>query len=129
MIAAAAAPDAKHYTLQYERLRAQVLGAASDAVRPEAVGPPRAVGLALLLREGMPGWLKALEAVMRASLAPRTDDAAHSPTTPSPGGDSSASPWLSGMPRHDLTALLASLVLSTRRVEGASPREEYRPCH
>lgn len=126
MIAAAAAPEARHYTLHYERLRAEVLDAGRDPVPPHAASPLRAVGLALLLREGMPGWLKALEAVMRASLAPRTDDAAHSP---SPGGDSSASPWLSGMPRHDLSALLSSLVLSTRRVEGASPREEHRPCH
>ncbi len=130
MIAAAATPDAKQYTVQYELLRAQVLGAGSDAVRPHAVGQPRAVGLALMLREGMPGWLKALEAVMRASLAPRTHDAAHSPTTQSPDGECGSAPaWLLGVPRHDLTALVASLVLSTRRVECSSPTEECVPCH
>ena len=31
---------------------------------------PRGVGLALLLREGMPGWLKAVDAVIRASAGP-----------------------------------------------------------
>jgi len=128
VIAQPAAHDASHYTVHYELLRAQVLGAGRDAVRPDAMGQPRLVGLAIMLREGMPAWLDALKAVIRPSLAPSSSDAARSPATESPGSYGSVPAWLFGVPRHDLTALLASLVLSTRRVEGASSTEGYRPC-
>jgi len=129
VIAQLAAPDASRYTAQYELLRAQVLGTGCDAVRPDAVGPPRAVGLAIMLREGMPGWLNAVEAVIRPSLVPSTGDAAQPPATQSArSACGSASAWRSGVPCHDLTALLASLVLSTRRVECSSATEEGVPC-
>lgn len=130
MIAQSAAPDASRYTAQYELLRAEVLGTGCDAVRPDAVGRSRLVGLAIMLREGMPGWLSAVEAVIRTSSAPRTGDAAQSPATESAHGECrSAATSLSGVPRHDLTALLASLVLSTRRAECSSPTEGCLPCH
>jgi hypothetical protein len=130
VIAQAGAPDAGHYTAQYELLRAEVLGTGRDALRPEAVGRPRLVGLAIMLREGMPGWLNAIEAVIRTSLAPSAANAGRSPAMASAEAKRGAAPgWLAGVPRHDLTALLASLVLSTRRVECASPREECLPCH
>ena len=129
MIAQPAAPDARHYTVQYELLRAEVLGTGCDAVRPDAVGRPRLVGLAVMLREGMPGWLNAVAAVIRPSLAPRTGDPAQSPATESADGECRSAPtWLSGVLRHDLTALLASLVLSTRRVDCYSATEEGLPC-
>ena len=69
MIADAIQFHAAQYTVQYELLRSEVLGAKCDAVRTGAAGRPRAVGLALLLREGMPGWLKAVETV-RKVIAP-----------------------------------------------------------
>lgn len=119
--------DTSPYTAQYERLRSQVIGARSEARRPDAVAQPRGVGLALLLREGMPGWL---EAVTGALAMTRACEAAGS-TLPQqhPAGSTSAPAWLSGVPRQDLTALLTSLVLSTRPVPHASPEEGYRSCH
>jgi hypothetical protein len=129
VIARSVASDVRRYRAQYELLRAEVLGAECNAVRPE-VGRPRLVGLAIMLREGMPGWLNAVEAVIRTSSAPRTDDAAQSLATESAHAEFGSAPtWLSGVPRHDLTALLASLVLSTRRAECSSPPEGSVPCH
>lgn len=128
MIADAIQFHAAQYTVQYELLRSEVLGAKCDAVRTGAAGRPRAVGLALLLREGMPGWLKAVETVIRASLALRTTDAAESLASEPHSRYESEPVWLSGVPRHDLTTLLASLVLSTRRFGNSSSREGYRLC-
>lgn len=116
------------YTVQYELLRSEVLGAKCDAVRSSAAAWPRAVGLALLLREGMPGWLKAVETVIRTSTALRTTDAADSLASEPLSRYESVPAWLSGVPRQDLTTLLASLVLSTRRLENSSSREGYRSC-
>ena len=107
MIVEAAAIDTTRYTMQYELLRAQVFGTAND------MGPRRGIGLAVLLREGMPGWLKAVDAVMRASPVLQA--------TNSPRGDEQpalrhsiepVSPWHAQL--HDVIKLLASLVLSTR---------------
>jgi hypothetical protein len=85
------------------------------------------VGLALLLYEGMPGWLKALERVVRASGVRPTANAAEVPET-EPLGACSAPAWLGSVPHRDLTALLTNLVLSTRYVEHLIPREGYRSC-
>ena len=120
--------DTSPYTAQYERLRSQVIGARSEAPRPNALGQPGGVGLALLLREGMPGWLKAIEAVIGASVRRRTCEAADSTLPLHPAGSATAPAWLFGVPRHDLTALLTSLVLSTRPVPTASSKEGYRSC-
>ena len=116
------------YTVQYELLRSEVLGAKYDAVQTGAAGRTRAVGLALLLCEGMPGWLKAVETVIRTSMAPRTTDAGESPASEPLCRYESVPAWLSGVPRHDLTTFLASLVLSTRHLENSSSREGYRSC-
>ena len=122
MIVEATKLDVRQYTVQYELLRSQVIGSAGNAV---PAGQPRGVGLALFLSEGMPGWLRTVETVLRTALAPRTVDA----TDPAPHEDSpqtSATPmWLSSV-RHEVTALLASLVLSTRPVAHQALREEYR---
>jgi hypothetical protein len=84
------------------------------------------VGLALLLREGLPGWLKAVDAVIRESVTQHTATAVRPPAPECPVGHSITP--VSGVLRHDLTALLASLVLSTRRVNCCSPTEECVPC-
>lgn len=128
MIVETPTTDVTQYTAQYELLRSQVIEPAGNSARGEkAADQPRGVGLALLLSEGMPGWLKTVGAVVRTALAPRVADSQDSaPQEGSP--QSSAAPvWLSSV-RHQVTTLLASLVLSTRPVAHQSSREEHRPC-
>jgi hypothetical protein len=126
VIIEATALDVTPYTAQYELLRSQVIGAvAGDALRPDPAAQPRGVGLALLLREGMPGWLNAIDAVIRASRAQRSIGAGQPSTPECPAACSNTSPWLSGVQRQDVTSLLTSLVLSTHRVERSSQKEGY----
>ena len=126
MIIEATALDVTPYTAQYELLRSQVIGAvAGDALRPDLAAQPRGVGLALLLREGMPGWLNAIDAVIRASRAQRAIGAGQPSTPERPAACGITSPWLSGVQRHDITSLLTSLVLSTHRGERSSQKEGY----
>ncbi|MGC2333181.1 MAG: hypothetical protein WA581_17135 [Candidatus Acidiferrales bacterium] len=126
-ITKAEAIDVTRFTAQYELLRAQVIGAASDMVRASDTVSPRGIGLALLLREGMPGWLKAVDAVMRSSPAlqasnsPRGDGQPTLPHTIAPASLGSAQ-------LHDVITLLASLVLSTRHFAELSPTGRYRSC-
>lgn len=120
MIIQTAALDVTHYAAQYELLRAQVIGTAYERAWRHEAQPPRGIGLALLLREGMPGWLKAVEALIRASPAP--------PTSEGSSLGRIAPLVLPSTQRHDITTLLANLVLSTRRGAGLSPSEGYRPC-
>jgi hypothetical protein len=121
--------DVTQYTAQYELLRTQVIGAvAGDALRPYLTAQPRGVGLAWLLREGMPGWLNAIDAVIRVSLAQRIIGAGQPSTPERPAACSITSLWPSGVQRHDVTTLLTSLVLSTHRVERSSQKEGYRSC-
>ena len=123
MIAEAAKVDVTQYTVQYELLRFQVIGSAGNAV---LAGQPRGVGLALFLSEGMPGWLKTVETVLRTALAPRAADARDDPAPHEGSPQTSATPvWLSSV-RHEVTRLLASLVLSTRPVGNQAIREGYR---
>ncbi len=109
-------PDTAEYTVQYELLRSQIIGTGNQA---------RGIGLALLLNEGMPGWLKAVEGVLRASLAPRKVNSANA-TPDEDSMESVAVPaWLLGVQRHEVTTLLASLVLSTCHLAHQSSREGY----
>ena len=127
MIIEANSPDVTQYTAQYELLRSQVIGACEGkAAQPERAAQPRGVGLALILREGMPGWLNAITAVIRASQAERTNGTGQPSASERSAACSVTSPWLLGVQRHDVTALLTSLVLSTHHVERASQREGYR---
>ncbi len=120
MIVEAAKLDARQYTVQYELLRSQVIGTVGNAARENGADQPRGMGLALLLSEGMPGWLKTVEEALRVSLAQR----AVVLPDPSPHEGSSqgnAAPvWLSNVQRYEITTLLASLVLSTRPVAHVS---------
>jgi hypothetical protein len=127
VIVAAVPLDARQFTAQYELLRSHVIGAAGDGAQGELGAHPRGVGLGLLLREGMPGWLNAIAAVIRASPAQQIIDIPLRPLA-EPPERGIASPWLSSVQRQDITALLTNLVLSTRRVEHSSPREGYRSC-
>jgi hypothetical protein len=120
--------DARPFTAQYELLRSHVVGAAGDGAQGEPSAHPRGAGLGLLLREGMPGWLDAIAAMIRASPAQRIMDIPLRPLAAPPAERGVASPWLSSAQRQDMTALLTNLVLSTRRVEHSSPREGSRSC-
>jgi hypothetical protein len=120
VIAKAEAIDTTRYTMQYELLRAQVFGLANDT------GPRRGIGLAVLLREGMPGWLKAVDGVMRASLrqttsSPNVDEQPAIRPSIEPG-----TLWRTQV--HDLIKLLASLVLSTRFFADLSHTGRDRSC-
>jgi hypothetical protein len=122
MIVEATKFDVTQYAVQYELLRFQVIGSADNGV---FAGQLRGVGLALFLSEGMPGWFRTVDTVLRTAHAPRAADA----TDPAPHEGSpqtSATPvWLSSV-RHEITRLLASLVLSTRPVANQAVREGYR---
>ena len=113
--------DITQYTVQYELLRFQVIGSPGDV---GLAGQPRGVGFALFLSEGMPGWLRTVETVLRTALPLAVDATDPAPHEPSP--QTSATPvWLSNV-RHEITNLLASLVLSTRAVANQAVREGYR---
>lgn len=115
--------DATPYALQYELLRAQVIGSVGN-VTGDTAGQTRGIGLALLLNEGMPGWLKTVEAVLHTSRVSRASDSPHSSLHDVPPQNRAV--LLSSVQRQEVTTLLASLVLSTRPVVRASSREGYR---
>lgn len=129
MTTQAVALDVTQFTTQYERLRSQVIGARGDAARANPLTQPPGIGLALLLRDGLPGWLKQVESAIQASLVQPAKDAASSPAAEPPGMQGSLPAWVSGVPRNDLAALLASLVLSTRPLQRCSSSEgDYQSC-
>jgi hypothetical protein len=82
----------------------------------------------LLLHAGMPGWLNAIDSVIRVSLVQRPEAAKQPPALERPTTCNSTPPWLSGVQRHAITTLLTSLVLSTRHVDRFSPMGGYRSC-
>jgi hypothetical protein len=113
MIVEAARFEAVHYTIQYEILRSQVIGIAGNVARENTAGQPRGIGLALFLNEGMPGWLRTVEQVLRDSPEPRAGGLPDS--CPQEGLRRYRAPvCLPNVHRHQITTLLASLVLSTR---------------
>lgn len=124
--------DARQYATQYELLRAQVIGVPRDMAWGREASPSRGIGLALLLREGMPGWLKAVQAVLRAAFAPPASESGVGGMRPALESRAANAALLRMFPctqYHDITILLASLVLSTRHPAGLSAREGgYRPC-
>jgi hypothetical protein len=123
-ITKAEAIDVTRYTVQYELLRGQVVGVANDMTR--SGDAPRGIGLALLLREGMPGWLRAVDAVMlQATKSP--DDHRQLPLENTvPHTVAPVSLWSGEL--HNVITLLASLVLSTRHFAELSPTGRDRSC-
>lgn len=126
--------DVTRFATQYELLRSQVLGAANGMVAGRAAMQPRGTGLALLLREGLPAWMRAVRQVLNASVAlsPSTNAPTSIGSPPVAGAApdipvSSAS-VLPPAQRRDVTSLLASLVLSTCRWVGSATKQECRPC-
>jgi len=126
MIVEAVKLDVTQYTVQYERLRSQVIGLAENAASGDtAADQRRGVGLALFLSKGMPKWIETVETVLRATLTSRAvdapDPAPHEGSLPS-----SATAVCLASVRHEVTTLLANLVLSTRSAVHQSSREGYR---
>lgn len=124
--------DLRQYAAQYELLRAQVIGTPREMASGREASQARGIGLALLLREGMPGWLRAVEVVLRASLAAPAPEARGSGVPrvlERPAADVAMPAVFAHAQHHDITILLASLVLSTRHLPALSPSEGgYQPC-
>ena len=127
MIVEAVKLDLTQYTVQYELLRSQVIGLAGNtAQRDTAPDQRRGVGLALFLSKGMPEWIETVETVLRATLTPRAVDAPDpAPREGSLPSSATAVCCLASV-RHEVTTLLANLVLSTRSAVHQSSREGYR---
>jgi hypothetical protein len=114
MIIETARLDAMQYSVQYELIRSQVIGTVGSVTQGSTAGQTRGIGLALLLSEGMPRWLKTVESVLRASLAPRSVDSLDPVLLETMSRSSAARVWLPTALRDEVNMLLASLVLSTR---------------
>jgi hypothetical protein len=126
MIVEAVKLDVTQYTVQYELLRSQVIGLAGNAAPGDtAADQRRGVGLALLLSKGMPGWIEIVETVLRATLAPRAADAPEPAPHEGSLQSSATAMWVASV-RHEVTTLLANLVLSTRPAVHQLSREGYR---
>jgi len=124
--ASAGALQAGHSTAAYERLRAHVTrGAVAGALDRPSGGAT--AGLGLVLQQGVPGWLAALERVALATIAPahRTAAGAAPGAASTEHGDPPSLPAIAApvgpveelLPlacHPDLTRLVASLVLSTQ---------------
>jgi hypothetical protein len=110
--------DNTQYTVQYEMLRSQVIGSGGDQAR--------GIGLALLLNDGMPGWLKAVEGVLRTSPSSQVVDSPNAAQSKDSTESISVPVWLSIVQRHEVATLLASLVLSIHPLACQSSKEEYR---
>ncbi len=102
------------YTVQYELLRSEVIGSVGNVARGSHAGQARGIGLALLLSQGVPGWLKTVEEVLCASVAPRAVGLLDRSPHEGSRRCSAAPVWLPTVQRREVTTLLASLVLSTR---------------
>ena len=68
MIVEPAKLDATQYVVQYELLRSQVIVTPGSVAQGDTAGQPRGIGLALLLKQGVPGWLRTVGEALRASL-------------------------------------------------------------
>ena len=108
MIVETAKFDAMQYSVQYELIRSQVIGTAGSVTQGSTAGQTRGIGFALLLSEGMPGWLKTVESVLCASLAPRTVDSPEPARPENVPRSGTARIWLPTVLRDEVTMLLAS---------------------
>lgn len=119
------APDADAYTAQYEALRARMT--ARDA--PGGAADPRArgVALAVLLRDGLPAWLAAVEPML-SMLKMRPTIAVEAPPAVARTAPDETRPArvvakdvLPPTQQAEVTLLLAALVLSTTRAARRDP--------
>lgn len=144
MSAAADIVDVRRYAQEYERLRSQVSAASRERAFGAATSPAHGIGLALLLRDGLPAWIRAVRQVLSQAAASAAGNAGAAPSSsprapaanppPAAGAEGSDVPiTLSTLVeterQRDLTTLLASLVLSARRTSEAASMKEHSPCH
>lgn len=110
-----AAPDAGAYTAQYEALRAQMT-AGGDARSGASATRARGVALAVLLQDGLPAWLAAVEPMLAIcpAMAVRSATERTAPNEPRPAR-AVAPEVLPPAQQGEVTLLLAALVLSTAR--------------
>jgi hypothetical protein len=140
MTTAAGVVDVARYTQEYERLRSQVNGVSAQQLFSTPL--VRGIGLALLLRDGLPAWIRALRQVLSQAAASAGGNAGATPSqsrapaaiaAATSGDDSgvsiSSSPLVEPARQRDVTTLLASLVLSARRTTDAPSMKEPTPCH
>jgi hypothetical protein len=141
MTTAADVVETTQYAQEYERLRSQINGASRERPLGPAPPPVRGIGLALLLRDGLPAWIRAVRQVLSDAAARAGGNAAAAPSPraspaialPAAGGDGGVSiasiPLIEPARQRDLTTLLASLVLSARRSTDPASIKEPSPCH
>jgi hypothetical protein len=105
------------YAMHYEILRAQIIGIGpwgTDTHWPPDGRSRRGIGLALLLRAGMPAWIDAMTPVISTITLPPAHQM-HEGPAPSPSAMPSSMAWLPAARLAEATTLLASVVLSTCR--------------
>ena len=143
MTTAADVVDVRRYAQEYERLRSQVSAASPERAFAAAAPPAHGIGLALLLRDGLPAWMRVVRQVLREAAASAAGNAgvapSSSPRAPPANPPPAAGVEGTGVPiplstlveterQRDLTRLLASLVLSARRSTDAASMKEPSPC-
>jgi hypothetical protein len=114
------APDVGAYTAQYEALRAQVT--AGDARARASDARARGVALAVLVWDGLPAWLAAVEPLLSirpaVAICPTMERTASEETRPT----RAVAPDVLPPAQHgEVTLLLAALVLSTTRSARRAP--------
>jgi hypothetical protein len=113
-------PDAGAYTAEYEALRAQMI--AGDARAGASDVRARGVALAVLVRDGLPAWLAAVEPLLSirpaVAICPATERTASDETRPA---RAVAPDVLPPAQQGEVTLLLAALVLSTTRSARRDP--------
>jgi hypothetical protein len=132
--------DVRRYAQEYERMRCHVNGVSPEQLF--ATPPVRSIGLALLLRDGLPAWIRSVRQVLSQAAASAAGNAGAAPSqsrgpagiAPAAsvdGGDVLVSSTLLVEParQRDVTTVLASLVLSARRTNDAASMKEPIPCH
>jgi hypothetical protein len=116
----AAAPDAGAYTAQYEALRAQMT--AGDARGTASDARARGVALAVLVRDGLPAWLAAVEPLLSIGPAVAVCPAMERPAADETRPARAVAPDVLPLGQQgEVTLLLAALVLSTARSARRDP--------
>jgi hypothetical protein len=127
-VGSSAAPDADAYTAQYEALRAQMTP--GDARGSSSDARARGVALAVLVRDGLPAWLAAVEPLLsiRPALPVRPPMERTAPNETRPAR-AIAPDVLPPAQQGEVTLLLAALVLSTARSARRDPARDLSPAH
>lgn len=122
----AAAPDPGAYTAQYEALRAQMT--AGDARGRASDARARGVALAVLVQDGVPAWLAAVEPILSIRPAGPVRPAVECTAPAEAPFDLAGTPGVLPLARQaDVTLILAALVWSTARSARRDPSRDLSP--